>query len=67
MKSGQQVKLIERKKSKALEMGRWYRVFLRNLGGGAARNEGKKTVDGAIKSLGRRRMREGTLERWQLV
>lgn len=35
--------------------------------GGAARNEGKKTIDGAIKSLGRRRMREGTLERWQLV
>lgn len=33
LKSGQQVELIERKESKALDMGKWCRVFLRNSGG----------------------------------
>lgn len=33
LKSAQQAELIERKESKALDMGRWYRVFPRDSGG----------------------------------
>lgn len=50
MKSGQQVELIERKERKALEMRRWCRGFLEML---------FFPQDGAIKSLGKEKRREG--------